>query len=331
MRHRSNSSGLAKREALDANRRTAFTLVELLVVIAIIALLIALLLPALNKARASANQVACASNLRQIGQALGMHAAEHRGYYPLAGKLWIGSSAPAENVATPANLEDASMLRYDYMTYTTGTNDTTVLGPRPMPMMAALGAYFNVNYIRTDTTTHLETDIATGMCRQIFACPTDVPNSLWVLTPGTNTMPYQINDAPKTGYFQVPVCSSYCLNGSIFGWADAGLSGVGVGNSGNFSRARGLSSAVADPAETFCMADGMTAGGYEVDAIGTSTNTCTLGDVYTQDAASAINPFDVLGTRHRGQMNILFADGHVSASTIKANDLSHVYMALGMR
>ena len=46
--------------------RRGFTLVELLVVISIIAILIALLLPALAQARATAQTVACASNLRQL-------------------------------------------------------------------------------------------------------------------------------------------------------------------------------------------------------------------------------------------------------------------------
>jgi prepilin-type N-terminal cleavage/methylation domain-containing protein/prepilin-type processing-associated H-X9-DG protein len=65
-------------------RQSAFTLVELLVVIGIIAVLIAILLPALRRARESANRAACLSNLRQIAQGIFVYANDNHQWMPPA-------------------------------------------------------------------------------------------------------------------------------------------------------------------------------------------------------------------------------------------------------
>ena len=62
--------------------RAAFTLVELLVVIGIIGVLVAILMPALNRARESARQVQCLSNLKQLATATIGYCNDNRGLYP---------------------------------------------------------------------------------------------------------------------------------------------------------------------------------------------------------------------------------------------------------
>ncbi len=63
-------------------KKNGFTLIELLVVIAIIAILAAILFPVFAKAREKARQIACVSNLKQIGTALMMYVQDYDETYP---------------------------------------------------------------------------------------------------------------------------------------------------------------------------------------------------------------------------------------------------------
>ncbi len=75
------------RAAFALDRKTspgsaAFTLIELLVVVAIVALLLAILLPSLAKAREQSRQAVCASNLKQLSNAVAMYLVDARNSLP---------------------------------------------------------------------------------------------------------------------------------------------------------------------------------------------------------------------------------------------------------
>ncbi len=73
--------------------RKGFTLIELMIVIAIIAILAAILVPNFVKARAQGQLTACSSNLKNIGTAAEMYAADHNGRYPINGNNFTDTGA----------------------------------------------------------------------------------------------------------------------------------------------------------------------------------------------------------------------------------------------
>ncbi len=71
-----------------AGEHRGFTLVELLVVIAIIGTLIGLLLPAVQAVRASARNIACLNNMKQIGLAFQSHLTALRAFPTGGNEYW---------------------------------------------------------------------------------------------------------------------------------------------------------------------------------------------------------------------------------------------------
>ena len=72
---------------MHTRNRFGFTLVELLVVISIIALLIGLLLPAIGRARRTAQQTQCGTNLRGIHTGLVAYSQQQNESYPLPSQI----------------------------------------------------------------------------------------------------------------------------------------------------------------------------------------------------------------------------------------------------
>jgi prepilin-type N-terminal cleavage/methylation domain-containing protein len=234
--------------------RPGFTLVELLVVIGIIALLISILLPALAAARRSAQQVKCAANLRTLGQAFAMHASEHKGYYPLAGLIYIGTTGSGNTSAQ--GLGDAGMQRYDYFNNQKTSNQSRLaslpLGLAPYLGLPSAGSP-NPGYEWANTFCNA------NPLRTFFTCPSDETvlnklNTADALLAASNGDPVAANNpygtGPKwwwcnNGGNYLNGWSSYGFNEEILGWNDNGQNSVN-----GYNRARGNAASIPHPADT---------------------------------------------------------------------------------
>ena len=89
--------------------RAGFTLIELLVTIAIVGILAALALTATGAARTQGDRAKAISNMRQIGSAIGLYAADKDSLLP--GSLWPGQVAEFDPARAAAHARRCARTR----------------------------------------------------------------------------------------------------------------------------------------------------------------------------------------------------------------------------
>jgi prepilin-type processing-associated H-X9-DG protein/prepilin-type N-terminal cleavage/methylation domain-containing protein len=300
---------------LSQRTRFGFTLVELLVVIGIIAVLIAILLPTLGRAREHANSLKCQAQQRQILHAMMLHATDHNGYMPLVGLPW---AIPNVIALDPASLEDPRMQRYDYY----GS------APENYHLMSVIGALAPQigQKVNADTRATLEAETQAGTLRRLFVCPSDRNGER----------------ATPTVWDGGDAYTSYAFNEAALGWGTSVIwdgSGM-ISVPYPHSRLRAKTAKFVHPGELFLFTDAAPRadGGWHVYCDASAD--LTLRDFLVTTNGPANNPnasmtpppgqcanWDLIDTvRHRGRMNVAFADGHVENVVIEEGALGKISM-----
>ncbi len=176
---------------MSSIRRKGFTLIELLVVISIVALLISLLMPALSRSRESARDIACKSNLRQVGIGSWAYATDHRGLVP----IYIVSGSASHNPQNHASNPVFQRFASQYLRSSTQADQMLYAGTLRCPgrdmsrasSQVFVGSYISGHVVASHYTRYMDTAYGTNGWRPKIEGNTLLKNDLAAFYDSSNS------------------------------------------------------------------------------------------------------------------------------------------------